>query len=76
MDYKDIAENGTRSFHYEDYNNRRVFLRSYPLYCVEEDETTIDEMVSTTSKNTENKRLKRAILSVFYWSEVKGRFCY
>jgi hypothetical protein len=70
MDYKDIAEIRirARSFHYKEYNNRRVFLKSYPLHCGAENKTAIEEMVSTTKK--------RVIVTVFHWSAVKGGFCY
>ncbi|KAJ6911385.1 hypothetical protein NC652_021871 [Populus alba x Populus x berolinensis] len=42
MDYKDIAEIRirARSFLYEEYNNRRVFLKSYPLHCGDEEQNT------------------------------------
>ncbi|CAK7327381.1 unnamed protein product [Dovyalis caffra] len=73
MDCKDMEENGmrTRSFRYEDYNNRRVFLRSYPLYHGAEDETTNEETASATNKATEKKPIKRMILSVIHWGEGK-----
>ena len=68
MDCKEMVENGLkmRSIHHEDYNNRRVFLRSYPLHCGAADVTIIEEMVSATNQNTENKPMKR-----INWSEGK-----
>jgi hypothetical protein len=68
MDCKEIVEHGLkmRSVHHEDYNNRRVFLRSYPLHCGAADETITEEMVSATNKNTENKPMKR-----INWNEGK-----
>uniref|UniRef100_A0A6N2NH40 Uncharacterized protein n=1 Tax=Salix viminalis TaxID=40686 RepID=A0A6N2NH40_SALVM len=56
MDFKDMVEHGMkkRSFCYEEYHNRRVFLRSHPIRCGAEDKT----MASTTNKNTENKPIK------------------
>ncbi|KAJ6719289.1 hypothetical protein OIU79_007030 [Salix purpurea] len=75
MDCKDMEENGTgvrtRSFRDEDYNNRRAFLRSYPLYHVAEGETANEEMVSASNKETEKKPIKRMIISVIHWSEGK-----
>ncbi|KAJ6431325.1 hypothetical protein OIU84_018749 [Salix udensis] len=75
MDCKDMEENGTgvrtRSFRDEDYNNRRAFLRSYPLYHVAEGETANEEMVSASNKETEKKPIKRMIISVIQWSEGK-----
>lgn len=63
-----MVENGLkmRSIHHEDYNNRRVFLRSCPLHWGAADETIIEEMVSATNQNTENKPMKR-----INWSEGK-----
>ncbi|CAI9101782.1 OLC1v1039194C1 [Oldenlandia corymbosa var. corymbosa] len=64
-----------RSFRYEDYNNRRAFLRSYPLYQDHEDDNKAEEnhhkvdngngkrVTSTTTK----KPMKKIILSVFQW---------
>jgi hypothetical protein len=75
MDCKDMEENGTgmrtRSFRDEDYINRRAFLRSYPLYHGAEDETTNEEMIGATNKETEKKPIKRMIISVTHWGEGK-----
>ncbi|KAF9673671.1 hypothetical protein SADUNF_Sadunf10G0048300 [Salix dunnii] len=75
MDCKDMEENGTgmrtRSFRDEDYNNRRAFLRSYPLYHAAEGETANEEMVSASNKDTEKKPIKRMIISVIHWGEGK-----
>ncbi|KAF9673668.1 hypothetical protein SADUNF_Sadunf10G0048000 [Salix dunnii] len=54
-----------RSFCYEEYNNRRVFLRSHPIRCGVKDKT----MASTTDKKTENKPIKMI-------TGVKGKSCY
>ncbi|XWS69223.1 hypothetical protein CRYUN_Cryun04dG0160900 [Craigia yunnanensis] len=55
------------SFRYEDYNNRRVFLRSYPLHWGEDEET-----VTVTKKNiTGKKPIKKIIQSAFHWSGEK-----
>ena len=74
MDSKDMDENGikTRSFRFEDYNNRRVFLRSYPLYSEPEDEENKEEIVKrSTKERKETKPMKKIILSVLQWGEGK-----
>ncbi|KAE8698920.1 hypothetical protein F3Y22_tig00110597pilonHSYRG01086 [Hibiscus syriacus] len=48
-----------RSFRYEDYNNRRVFLRSYPLRSGEDEET----VTVTEGSSTGKKPMKKIILS-------------
>ncbi|KAF5746455.1 hypothetical protein HS088_TW06G00626 [Tripterygium wilfordii] len=74
MGFKDLEENGmrARSFRYEDYNNRRVFLRSYPLHWGESEEEK-EEMVihTTTMSSTEKKPIKKIILSVVHWGGGK-----
>lgn len=69
MDCKDMEENGakTRSLRFDGYNNRRVFLRSYPLHFGAEDENTNEEMVGTTNKDTEKKPIRRMFLVVVQW---------
>ncbi|KAH7570475.1 hypothetical protein ACOSP7_018634 [Xanthoceras sorbifolium] len=83
MDSEGMEENGmrTRSFRYEDYNNRRVFLRSYPLHWGGEDDENNEEGVKVTYKSPEKKQveekpvkkkhIKKIILSVFQWGEGK-----
>ncbi|KAL3582648.1 hypothetical protein D5086_016980 [Populus alba] len=61
----------TRSLRFEDNNNRRVFLRSYPLPFGAEDEKTNDEKVSATNKDTEKKPIRRMFLAVIHWGEGK-----
>ncbi|KAF5183913.1 hypothetical protein FRX31_026500 [Thalictrum thalictroides] len=56
MDNPVIEENETRSrsFRYEDYNNRRVFLRSYPLHQWEgydHDEEGKEKVVKVSKAN-------------------------
>ncbi|KAL5724795.1 hypothetical protein ACHQM5_008013 [Ranunculus cassubicifolius] len=60
------TEPRTRSFRYEDYNNRRTFLRSYPLG---EEEVVETVRVSKTSKG--KKRVKKIFVCVFRWSGGK-----
>ncbi|KAL5975440.1 hypothetical protein ACLOJK_019762 [Asimina triloba] len=58
-----------RSFRYEDYNNRRAFLRSYPLHW-EIDERTGDEEEEAEEKTSaagRDRRMKKRILSIFQW---------
>ncbi|XVF02719.1 hypothetical protein REPUB_Repub04eG0198500 [Reevesia pubescens] len=67
IDVKDVIRN--RSFRYEDYNNRRVFLHSYPLHWGEDEETVSVTKESSTGKN--KKPVKKIILSVCNWSGEK-----
>ncbi|KAD2804002.1 hypothetical protein R6Q59_031776 [Mikania micrantha] len=45
----------TRSFKYEDYNNRRVFLRSYPLYVDHDDDHQETQPPELTTKRGDHK---------------------
>ncbi|OWM89750.1 hypothetical protein CDL15_Pgr024498 [Punica granatum] len=67
------SELKTRSFRYEDYNNRRTFLRSYPLHWDgEEDEEESEEDAEKAEEESKEKRpIKRIILSVITWGEEK-----
>ncbi|GMP82420.1 hypothetical protein CsSME_00036730 [Camellia sinensis var. sinensis] len=62
-----IAENGlrTRSFRYKDYNNRRVFLRRYPLQWGGKDEEIKKDIVRV-HKGGNAKQLSA---SIFQWGE-------
>lgn len=76
MEIKEKDEIGlrTKSFREEDYNNRRVFLRSYPLRWGGEDEGKDEEIkvVSTESNSNRKKKLiKKMIVSVIHWSGGK-----
>lgn len=78
----------TRSFRYEDYNNRRVFLRSYPLHWGKEEEEKEEnkkQETTTTSTSTagrvatkggdqqkHKKPIKKIILSVIHWGDGKA----
>ncbi|KAK1306291.1 hypothetical protein QJS10_CPA10g00002 [Acorus calamus] len=66
----------TRSFRYEDYNNRRVFLRSYPLQWEgEEEEEDKGEVMMKVSKGDKKNKVvvgvKGRAMAVFHWSEGK-----
>lgn len=76
MDLKGEEENDqmkTRSFRYEDYNTRRAFLRSYPLFWGEDDENGEEsvKIEAATAKeiNTKKKKknMKKLILGMFQW---------
>lgn len=74
MESESRKENDTRarSFNREDYNNnRRVFLRSYPLHWGGEDEEGIEGRTERVSKEAvhEKKPIKKLIVSVFHWGE-------
>lgn len=58
----------TRSFRYEDYNNRRVFLRSYPLQW-EEDDRANESTRRVAKEKSKEKPIKKMILSVVQWGE-------
>ncbi|XAR48168.1 hypothetical protein NMG60_11030900, partial [Bertholletia excelsa] len=66
-----------KSFRDEDYSNRRVFLRSYPLHWGggEEEEGTNEEETAETSKGggekqkKKKKPIKKLMVSVFQWGE-------
>ncbi|KAK2969280.1 hypothetical protein RJ640_030821 [Escallonia rubra] len=45
----------TRSFRNEDYNNRRVFLRSYPLQWGGEDEESKEDTAGVMTKGVDRK---------------------
>ncbi|KAJ4966060.1 hypothetical protein NE237_017909 [Protea cynaroides] len=72
-------EKRARSFRDEDYNNRRVFLRSYPLHWAEDqiNNDNVDEEVETNqgilnvSKSGKMTALKKKVLYVVRWSEGK-----
>ncbi|CAI9764836.1 unnamed protein product [Fraxinus pennsylvanica] len=65
-----------RSFRYEDYNTRRVFLRSYPLRwgseseaeeSKEEGQEYKEEAVNVKTVKTGKKPVKKIILAVIQW---------
>ncbi|CAN0929248.1 hypothetical protein LINGRAHAP2_LOCUS36958 [Linum grandiflorum] len=61
-----------KSFRDEDYNNRRVFLRSYPLHWDAEDRSDEDMIMrQPTSKiNSSQKRpMRKMMVSMFQWGE-------
>ncbi|PON82824.1 hypothetical protein TorRG33x02_213980 [Trema orientale] len=69
-------ENGmrSRSFRNEDYNNRRVFLRSYPLqWGGEEEEGDEEKMAKVESNHNKRKKtIKKIILAVIHWGNGKA----
>ncbi|XP_022725563.1 uncharacterized protein LOC111281980 [Durio zibethinus] len=74
MDCEGIEGDGmrTRSFRNEDYNNRRAFLRSYPLHWGEDDEENNEETVTVTKESNSGKKpIKKIIISAFHWSGEK-----
>ncbi|KAK8655564.1 hypothetical protein V6N13_108138 [Hibiscus sabdariffa] len=63
----------SRSFRYEDYNNRRAFLRSYPLRWGEEEEEDEEETVTAAQgPGTGKKPMKKIVQSVYHWSGGKA----
>ncbi|KAK4411366.1 hypothetical protein Sango_0209600 [Sesamum angolense] len=67
-----------RSFRYEDYNTRRVFLRSYPLHWgpdsqVEESREAAaeDRKVEPAKAANGKKPIKMMILAVIQWGEER-----
>jgi hypothetical protein len=57
MDCKGIEGDGprTKSFRHESYNNRRVFLRSYPLQLGEQDEYNKEDPLQLGEQDEYNK---------------------
>lgn len=62
-----------RSFRNEDYNNRRVFLRSYPLDWGENDEENKDKGKTerVTKECDAKKPVRKKILAVLQWGGGK-----
>lgn len=56
------AGSRARSFRYEDYNNRRVFLRSYPLQWGGEE----DDGEAPVNVSKERRGVKERILAVLH----------
>ena len=89
MDYEAIKGNRmrTRSFRGENYNNRRAFLRSYPLHWGEDEYSKEDtarvadngnqkkdecNKEETVEDQSDQKKPKKKIFpSVFYWGGKK-----
>ncbi|CAA3021405.1 Hypothetical predicted protein [Olea europaea subsp. europaea] len=74
-----MEENGKkeRSFRHEDYNTRRVFLRSYPLHrgfeseAEESKETGQEYKEEAVNVKTGKKPVKKIILAVIQWGEER-----
>lgn len=64
----------SRSFRNEDYNNnRRVFLRSYPLQWGGEEEGNEEKMPKVESNIDKRKKtIKKIILAVIHWGNGKA----
>ncbi|CAA2976618.1 hypothetical protein CDL12_17613 [Olea europaea subsp. europaea] len=70
-----MDENGmkARSFRYEDYNTRRVFLRSYPLHWGSESEAEESKeegqeyREAAVNVKTGKKPVKKIILAAIQW---------
>lgn len=61
-----------RSFRYEDYDTRRVFLRSYPLHWGGDEESiNYEDMQFEKEENENKKHMKKLFVSVFNWGEDK-----
>ncbi|PIN09800.1 hypothetical protein CDL12_17613 [Handroanthus impetiginosus] len=69
-----------RSFRYEDYNTRRVFLRSYPLHwgseseveeSIEAAEKSKEEPVKVMNRTNGKKPIRKMILAVVHWGEER-----
>ncbi|CAN4125682.1 unnamed protein product [Withania somnifera] len=73
MDATISKENGarSRSFRNEDYNNRRVFLRSYPLHwgdSVEDGENKEEEAATVMPRSEEKKTfMKKIFVAILHW---------
>jgi hypothetical protein len=51
----------TKSFHHESVNNRRVFLRSYPLQLGEQDEYNKEDTVRVADGSNQKKLMKKSV---------------
>lgn len=72
-----------KSFRYEDYNTRRVFLRSYPLHWGSESEAeekveapaaakfSKEEPAKVARKANGKKPIKKIVLAVVHWGEER-----
>ncbi|CAN1137275.1 hypothetical protein LINPERHAP2_LOCUS9951 [Linum perenne] len=63
----------TKSFRDEDYSNRRVFLRSYPLHWEAEDRSN-ENMIRSTDKidnngSSQKRPVMKMMVSMFQWGE-------
>ena len=77
----DNQKNGirSRSFRNEDYNIRRVFLRSYPLQWGGEEEeegneghvAKEDNMMNYSNSNTKKKTIEKIIQAMIHWGNGK-----
>ncbi|KAF3675832.1 hypothetical protein CQW23_19420 [Capsicum baccatum] len=77
MDAAISKENGarSRSFRNEDYSNRRVFLRSYPLHwggSVEDGENKEGEAAPVMPTSEEKTFMKKIVIAVFRWKGEKA----
>ncbi|KAK9090141.1 hypothetical protein Sjap_023323 [Stephania japonica] len=70
-----VHEDGARvrSFRDENYNNRRVFLRSYPLYWEDVEEEEQDEEKEGKVERVRGKavRVKKMFVSLVHWGGGK-----
>ncbi|KAK4418658.1 hypothetical protein Salat_2278600 [Sesamum alatum] len=70
-----------RSFRYEDYNTRRVFLRSYPLHWGPDSEAEQSREAAAAAEDRKDepaataangkKPIKKIILAVIQWGEER-----
>ncbi|KAE8723916.1 hypothetical protein F3Y22_tig00011547pilonHSYRG00056 [Hibiscus syriacus] len=60
----------SRSFRYEDYNNRRTFLQSYPLQWGENEDEE-ETVRAAKGDGTGKKPMKKMMQSVYHWSSEK-----
>lgn len=66
---EEVEEIKTRSFRYEDYNTRRVFLRSYPLQW--ENDDCDEEAAIVDEEEMVKLSLKSRFIAIFHWGEDK-----
>ncbi|KAG2706657.1 hypothetical protein I3760_05G114000 [Carya illinoinensis] len=64
----------TRNFRKENYNTRRVFLRSYPLQWGGDDEYNKEDVGRVANGSNQTRPMKKIILSVFHWGGDKVLF--
>ncbi|KAG9147246.1 hypothetical protein Leryth_017993 [Lithospermum erythrorhizon] len=73
MDFQGVERSQwtTKSFRNEDYNNRRAFLRSYPLHRADESVGNNNEATNTEVLRKRRKQMKKIILAILEWKGEK-----
>ncbi|GAA0147605.1 hypothetical protein LIER_07263 [Lithospermum erythrorhizon] len=73
MDFQGVERSQwtTKSFRNEDYNNRRAFLRSYPLHMADESVGNNNETTNREVMRKRRKQMRKIILAILEWKGEK-----